>query len=130
MLSVRGFGLSAALTLTERRKCAPQCNEASIVELTETWFVVHNVADGNETRTLSVLLTRHIKAAAERPLYCNSQEKTRPEVTELCMLGTIRPMNRVSQSMPPFIEEEELASSSFRLRLRIFQPAADAQLAA
>ena len=49
MLSVRGFGLSAALTLTERRKCAPQCNEASIVELTETWFIVHNVADGNET---------------------------------------------------------------------------------
>ena len=32
------------------------------------------------------------------------------------MLGTIRPMNRVSQSMPPFIEEEELASSSFKVQ--------------
>ena len=36
----------------------------------------------------------------------------------------------LSENMPPFIEEEELASSSFRLRLRIFQPAADAQLEA
>ena len=53
MLSVRGFGLSAALTLTDRRKCAPQCNEASIVELTEICFIVHNtttMADWPATR--------------------------------------------------------------------------------
>ena len=97
-----------------------------LVELTETWFVVHNVADGNEA--LSVLATRHTKAAAERPLYCNSQEKTRPEVTELCMFGhDLADEPSLSENMPPFIEEEELASSGFRLRLRIFQPAADAQ---
>ena len=33
----------------------------------------------------------------------------------------------LSENKPPFIEEEELGTSSFRLRLRIFQPAADAQ---
>ena len=45
----------------------------TIVELTVICFIVHNMANGNET--LSVLATLHSKAAVERPLYCHSQEK-------------------------------------------------------
>jgi hypothetical protein len=47
----------------------------TIVEQTEICFIVPNMANGNET--LSVLATLHSKAAAERPLYCHSQEKLR-----------------------------------------------------
>ena len=69
---------------------------------------------------LSVLAMRHSKAATERPLYCRSQEKTRPEVNGTMYVGhDLADEPSLSENMPPFIEEEELASSSFRLRLRI-----------
>ena len=81
---------------------------------------------GRWKRDSELLPKRHSKAVAERPLYCNSQEKTRPEVSELCG-HDLADEPSLSENMPPFIQEEELASSSFRLRLRIFQPAVDAQ---